>query len=259
MNNIKDIALKMFGDNGMCRCGGAHEICLKCQICRADEPDELMTDYDKLASVIDATALKATTTESDVIALCDTANRYHPASVCINSHFLSLIKKHLTSGITRCTVVNFPLGANSSAAIAHEVIAVLEAGAEEVDMVQNLSAILSGDGKEAYKSINEAAKLCINQSAQLKVILETCYLSEEQIIISCLIAKKAGSKFVKTSTGFGTAGANAEHIELMRKVVGPKFGVKASGGIRSKAQALSMLEAGANRIGASSVEDLLIG
>jgi len=123
--------------------------------------------------------------------------------------------------------------------------------------VQNLSALLSGDLSSALKSVNQAAKLCHARQATLKVIVETCYLTDEQLIISCLIAKKAGAHFVKTSTGFGTGGATPEHIALMRLVVGPKLGVKASGGVKTKEQALKLLASGASRIGASSVTSLL--
>lgn len=257
MHDIAAIAIRLFGENAPCKCGGAHQVCLKCQVCRALEPDELFSPGQSLASIIDATVLKATATDKDVIALCETATKHHTASVCINSHFLPLIRKHLHPDVKSCTVINFPLGSGSTAAIAAEAQAALDSGAQEVDMVQNLSALLSGNLDEAYAGINAAAKLCISRQALLKVILETCYLDDELIIISCLIAKKAGAKFVKTSTGFGSAGATPEAISLMRKVVGPKFGVKASGGIRNQEQALQMVAAGANRIGASSVDALI--
>ena len=149
------------------------------------------------------------------------------------------------------------MGASCPQAIVNEAKAVLEIGAEEVDLVQNLSAFLSGDYDNDLQCMQEVVKLCKKHKALLKVILETCYLTEEQIIISCLLAKKAGADFVKTSTGFGTAGATKENVTLMRKVVGPKIGVKAAGGIRTKEQALAMLSAGANRIGASSVKTIL--
>ena len=119
-------------------------------------------------------------------------------------------------------------------------------------MVQNLAALRSGQIETAYESILRVAEECQNQTVLLKVILETCFLDREQIIVSCLLAKKAGAHFVKTSTGFGSAGATEEHIALMREVVGPKLGVKASGGVRTKEQALAMIAAGANRIGASN-------
>lgn len=257
MSKISEIAIKLFGAGEPCQCGGGHEICLHCEVCRAFEPDAVYHPDLPLAPIIDATLLKATATEQDVITLCNLANKYHTASVCINSYFLPLIKAHLNPEVKCCTVINFPLGASSSAAITAEAKAALDEGAEEVDMVQNLSALLSGKLDVAYASINGPAKLCITRKALLKVILETCYLNEEQIIISCLIAKKAGTKFVKTSTGFGSGGVTEHDIALMRAVVGPKFGVKASGGIRSREQAQALVAAGANRIGASNVEALL--
>ncbi|PKN72202.1 MAG: deoxyribose-phosphate aldolase [Candidatus Cloacimonetes bacterium HGW-Cloacimonetes-3] len=255
MNTIPEIAIRLYGDNEPCRCGGAHQVCLHCYKCRADGEDQ--TEVPNIAEIIDATVLKATANEAEVIDLCSMANEYNTASVCINSQFIPLIIKTLNPKVKSCTVINFPLGASSAEVIAAETQAVLSAGVKEVDMVQNLSSMLSGDYDTAYISINGSAKLCLSAGALLKVILETCYLSEEQIIISCLIAKKAGAHFVKTSTGFGTAGATAENIALMRSVVGPKLGVKASGGIRNREQALAMVAAGANRIGASSVKALL--
>jgi deoxyribose-phosphate aldolase len=257
MNNIAETAIKLFGDNVPCRCGGAHQICLNCEVCLAGASDEIYNPEAGIASIIDATILKATASRADVTELCSMANEHKTASVCINSHFIPLIISQLKAPVKSCTVINFPLGASSSEVIAAETKAVLAAGVEEVDMVQNLSALFSGDYKTALASINGAAKLCLAKGSLLKVILETCYLNEEQIIISCLIAKKAGAHFVKTSTGFGTAGATAENIALMRSVVGLKLGVKASGGIRNREQALAMVAAGANRIGASSVSALL--
>lgn len=257
MNNIASIAKRLFGDNEPCKCGGGHLICLKCDICRANESDEVFNPDKGIASIIDATILKANAVDNDIKALCEIANEHHTASVCINSHFIPQIKSALQSGVKSCTVINFPLGSSSPEAILAEADAVLAAGVDEVDMVQNLCALLSDDYQTAFVSINGVAKHCSAKSALLKVILETCYLTDEQIIVSCLIAKKAGTKFVKTSTGFGTAGATAENIALMRLVVGPKLGVKASGGIRNSEQAMAMINAGANRIGASSVTALL--
>jgi len=124
-------------------------------------------------------------------------------------------------------------------------------------MVINVGLVKSGNWEAVTKDIRAVAESCKDGGALLKVILETCYLNEEEIILSCLMAKKAGADFVKTSTGFGTAGASVENISLMRRCVGPKLGVKASGGIRDRAPALAMLNAGANRIGASSVQALL--
>ncbi len=253
MTKVKEIAIRLFGDTEPCKCGGSHEVCLKCNVCRANRPDRAKLSPANLASGIDATVLKAEATEADVRALCHTALKYSTASVCINSHFIPLARKLLNGSVLTCTVINFPLGSGSPEAISAEAGAVLEAGVDEVDMVQNLSALFSGDIPSALDSIAGVAEQCADKHATLKVIIETCYLSEEQLITSCLIAKKAGADFVKTSTGFGTGGATAENIRLMREIVGPKLGVKASGGVRTKEQALEMVASGADRIGASNV------
>lgn len=257
MRSIEDIAREFFPTEEPARCGGAHNICLHCAKCRADEPDELYDPTKGIAYVIDATILRADATDSDIEILCQTATQHQTASVCINSYFLPQAKRLIQEPVKTCTVINFPLGAGSRKAVKKEAKAVLEAGVQELDMVQNISAIKSKDWDMALETIKAVAIQCLEEKVLLKVILETCYLDREELIISCLFSKKAGAKFVKTSTGFGTAGAAAEHIALMREVVGPKFGVKASGGIRNRETALLMLESGANRIGASSVRDLL--
>ena len=256
MKQISFIAKKYFPSKQVARCGGAHEICLNCAICRAQEPDELFHPADGIASIIDATLLKADATAEDIRALCEMANSYKTASVCVNSFYIPLVKSLLT-GVKSCTVINFPIGAGSRDAVRLEAAAVLKAKVDEVDMVQNLSALKSGDIAENLATTEAVAELCQMAGALLKVIIETCYLSKEELILSCLIGKKAGAKYVKTSTGFGTAGATAEDIALMRAVVGPKLGVKASGGIRAKDSAQKMIAAGANRIGASSVSALI--
>lgn len=257
MNSIPEIAIKFFGENRPCLCGGAHQVCLNCAVCRANDPDELFNPEDGIASIIDATILKADATTRDISALCETANKHHTASVCVNSYFIPQVKKLLNTDVKSCTVINFPLGAGSRKAVKKEAKAVIEAGVQEVDMVQNISAVKSQDWDMALETIKAVSIQCIENRLLLKVILETCFLDREEIIISCLMAKKAGAKFVKTSTGFGTAGATAENIALMREVVGPKLGVKASGGIRDKATAELMVKSGANRIGASSVTAIL--
>lgn len=257
MKSIKDIAMQFFKSDQMARCGGAHEICLNCAVCRADEPDETYSADSAIASIIDATVLKADTSIDDVTELCRLANEHKTASVCINSFFIPHIKQALNPGVKSCTVINFPLGSGSVEAVRLEAEAVLSADVDEVDMVQNLSAVKSQDWAAALMSIQEVATLCTQKGALLKVILETCYLDREELIISCLMSKKVGAKYVKTSTGFGSEGAKAEDIALMRAVVGPKFGVKASGGIRTKQAAQEMIKAGASRIGASNITALL--
>ncbi|NLO44339.1 MAG: deoxyribose-phosphate aldolase [Candidatus Cloacimonetes bacterium] len=257
MKSIKEIAMEHFPSDKLARCDGAHEICLHCAKCRVAEADETYNPDAGIASVIDATVLKAEANATDIEKLCEMANEYKTASLCINSYFIPLVKKLLDPVVKTCTVINFPLGAGHIEAVAQEADAVIKAGADEVDMVQNLAAIKSGNWDDALKTVQAVASLCLAQDVLLKVILETCYLSREELILSCLISKKAGAKYVKTSTGFGTAGAKAEDIALMRKVVGSKLGVKASGGIRTPQSAKEMLDSGASRIGASSVVTLL--
>ena len=257
MKSIEQIAREFFPTEDLARCGGAHKICLHCAKCRAEEPDELYDPEKGVASAIDATILKADASQEAVGELCEMANKYQTASVCINSYFIPQIKKLLDESVKSCTVINFPLGASSRLAVKKEAKAVLEAGVDEVDMVQNLAALKSRDWPMVLETIKAVAIQCLERKKLLKVILETCYLDREELIISCLMSKKAGAKYVKTSTGFGPSGAQAEDIALMREVVGPKFGVKASGGIRTPEAAKAMLEAGASRIGASSVKALL--
>lgn len=257
MKEIRDIAIRLFGQSSPCHCGGQHEICLNCVKCRAEKPDQLYNPALGIASAIDATILKADANLDDVNALCDTANDHKCASVCVNSWFSHYVRLRLTHPVKSCTVINFPLGANCLEAVLEEARAVLTHGVQEVDMVQNIAALRSGHWLPNFEMIKAVAAVCHKSGAILKVILETCLLSTEQIIISCLYAKKAGADFVKTSTGFGSAGATEDHIRLMRSVVGPKLGVKASGGVRTRSQAEAMLDAGANRIGASSVTALL--
>lgn len=257
MNKIETIARKLFGDNPPCKCLGGHRICLGCAVCRADMADRIYDPNAGIASIIDATILKAEATQDDVNALCDLANDHKCASVCVNSHFSHPLQLRLSAAVKSCTVINFPLGAGYKYAVVAEALAVINTGIEELDMVQNLSAVKSGHPVQSYELIKAVAELTKTNSVLLKVILETCFLSPEEIIACCLYAKKAGAEFVKTSTGFGTAGATVENVKLMRETVGPKIGVKASGGIRTREQAMAMIEAGANRIGASSVTALL--
>ncbi|MBW6513628.1 MAG: deoxyribose-phosphate aldolase [Candidatus Syntrophosphaera sp.] len=257
MTKIEKIARHLFGDNPPCKCGGGHKICLGCAVCRAAKPDQIYDPDSGIASIIDATLLKADANQSEINALCDLANDYKCASVCVNSHYSHPLQLRLAASVKSCTVINFPLGAGYIYAVAAEALAVINTGIEELDMVQNLSAVKSGHPLHSYELVKAIAELARSNKVLLKVILETCFLSEDEIIACSLYAKKAGAEFVKTSTGFGTAGATVENVALMRSTVGPKIGVKASGGIRTKEQALAMIAAGANRIGASNVKALL--
>lgn len=259
MKEIKDIAVKLFGKNHPCKCVGGHEVCLGCYVCRISELDQLWNRKDPIADYIDATILKADAVEDDIKALCSYAVKTKCKAICINSHFLPYAKSKVKDKVALCTVINFPLGSGTNMAVLAEAEAVLDEDIHELDMVQNLPALRSGYWQETYQGILEVKKLCEESGSLLKVIIETCFLTKEQIIMSCLIAKKAGADFVKTSTGMGSGGATVENIKLMRAVVGPKLGVKASGGVRTKEDALKMLKAGANRIGTSNAKAIIEG
>lgn len=204
----------------------------------------------QLAQYIDHTALSADKTPADIIQLCNEAKQYGFYSVCLNSAYIPLAKQQLAgSDVKICTVVGFPLGANLSSVKAFETRASIEAGAREIDMVINVGLAKAGDWDAVKADIQAVLEAC--QGVLLKVILETCLLSDEEIVKVCEICKTLGVDFVKTSTGFNRAGATVEHIRLMRATVGD-LGVKASGGVRDTATALAMIEAGATRIGASA-------
>ena len=206
----------------------------------------------KISQYIDHTILNADAKASEIQKLCQEAADYHFKTVCIQPYWVSFAKKELVNtevGIT--TVIGFPLGANTSAIKAAEAKAAVEDGATEVDMVINIGALKSMDEETVLKDI-EAVVQAIAGQATVKVIIETALLNDGEKILASQLAKKAGANFVKTSTGFSTAGATVEDIRLMRKTVGPDMGVKASGGIRSYEDAMAMIEAGASRIGASS-------
>ncbi len=200
---------------------------------------------------IDHTILKATATEEDIIGLCQEAREYKFFSVCVNSGFVRLAKKNLAgSQVKVCTVVGFPLGAMSKEAKIFETKQAIKDGAEEIDMVINIGQLKSKNLKYVEEEI-AAIKNVVGDKV-LKVIIETCYLTPQEILIASEIAVKAKTDFVKTSTGFGTGGAKMEDIEQMKKAVNGKAKIKASGGIKNLDTALSFIEAGVDRIGASS-------
>lgn len=212
-----------------------------------------MPKYTKetMASFIDHTLLKPDASKQEILQICEEAKQYHFASVCVNPAWTSLVAEQLKgSGVKTCTVISFPLGSEIPKMKALEAGEVLELGTDEIDMVINIGAVKSGD----YELVEEEIRSVVNvkKDAVLKVIIETCLLTDEEKIKVCQIAKKAGADFVKTSTGFSRGGAVAEDVALMRKTVGPDMGVKASGGIRTLEDAEKMLEAGASRIGASA-------
>ena len=206
----------------------------------------------QLASMIDHTILKADATEKEILQICKEAMEYGFASVCINPSMVNIAATALEgSSVDVCTVIGFPLGATTTAVKAFEVEDTIKNGATEVDMVINIGKLKDRDleyVKNDIKAVVDAAK----GKALTKVIIETCLLTNEEKIIACNLSKEAGADFVKTSTGFSTGGATAEDIKLMRECVGSKMGVKASGGVRSREDALTMIENGATRIGASA-------
>lgn len=204
-----------------------------------------------LAKFIDHTILKPNATQEDVKKICQEAKEYGFASVCVNQYYTKFVKEQLaTSEVKVCTVVGFPLGAVSSEIKAFETTKAIEDGADEIDMVINIGALK--DEKYDYvlndiKAVVEAAK-----PALVKVILETCLLTDKEKVKACQLSLEAGANFVKTSTGFSTGGATVSDIKLMRETVGSEVGVKASGAVRDYETAIAVIEAGANRIGASA-------
>ncbi|MBD7983112.1 deoxyribose-phosphate aldolase [Sporosarcina sp. Sa2YVA2] len=211
------------------------------------------------ASYIDHTALKADTTKEQILSLCEEAKTYSFASVCVNPAWVKTSSECLDgSQVKVCTVIGFPLGASTTAVKKFETSDAINNGATEIDMVINIGALKSGDDatvKEDIVAVVEAAK----GSAIVKVIIETSLLTDIEKRKACELAVSAGADFVKTSTGFSTGGATVEDIKLMRAVVGPEMGVKASGGVRSFSDMEMMIEAGATRIGASSGVQIMQG
>lgn len=208
-------------------------------------------DAISMAGRIDHTLLKANATQVEIERLCDEALANGFASVCVNTRWVPLVTDILAeSEVMVCTVVGFPLGAMTRRAKAEEARITVAEGAQEVDMVMDVGALLSGDLAGVYEDMVGVAAAA--GDVPVKVILETCLLTDEQKAIACLIALRAGVAYVKTSTGFSTGGATADDITLMRACVGDTLGVKASGGIRTRADADAMVAAGADRIGASA-------
>ncbi len=200
---------------------------------------------------IDHTILKAVATKNDVKKLCEEAIKYDFMSVCVNPHFVAYASELLKdSDVLVCTVVGFPLGANTTEVKVFETVDAIKNGADEIDMVINVGELKNGN----YSYVEEEIRRVVEASdgKLVKVILETCYLTDEEIREASLCAKRAKADFVKTSTGFGSAGATVHAVSIMRETVGNEMGVKASGGVRSKADMEDMIKAGANRIGCSA-------
>lgn len=208
-------------------------------------------DKKTIASMIDHTLLKPEATPAQIEKLCAEAAEYHFASVCVNPVYIPLAARLLKgTGVKVCCVVGFPLGAIAPEQKAAEAASCAAMGAEELDMVIHVGAAKAGDWALVQRDIEGVVKAAAGHT--VKVIIETCLLTDEEKVKACEAAKAAGAHFVKTSTGFSTGGATTHDIALMRKTVGPEMGVKASGGIRDYETAMEMIEAGANRIGASA-------
>lgn len=207
----------------------------------------------ELAGMIDHTFLKAFGTPKDIEKLCEEAAKYHFATVAVNpaeiEKCVSLLKG---TGVRVCSAIGFPLGQNTVETKAFETRDAIARGATEIDTVINVRALQAGRLDAVRQEIRNMVAVCKNEGVISKVILETCYLSDDEKIAACRVACEEGVDFVKTSTGFGTAGATVEDVRLMRRIVGPKIGVKASGGVRDLKTALDMIAAGASRIGTSA-------
>jgi len=215
---------------------------------------ERLTRIDpEIAALIDHTILKPEATRADILKVCREARQHGFASVCVNPYWVPLVRAELQgTQVKVCSVIGFPLGATSTEAKVAEAGAALRGGANELDMVINVGALRSGDHESVKLDIQQVVKVAHDAGAIVKVILETALLDDNQKAVACTLSKLAGADFVKTSTGFGPSGATAHDVALMREVVGPEMGVKASGGIRTLADLKAMTAAGATRIGASA-------
>ncbi len=205
-----------------------------------------------IAPLIDHTLLKPDATAADIKRLCDEAKQRHLAGVCVNSCHIAQVAKALEGTSTKpVSVVGFPLGAMETTAKAFEARRACELGAQEIDMVINIGALKAGDTDLVTRDIAQVVEA--SRPWVVKVIIETCLLNHAEKILACQLAQKAGAHFVKTSTGFGGGGATIEDVALMRQTVGPHMGVKASGGIKTLQDVENMINAGANRIGTSTL------
>jgi deoxyribose-phosphate aldolase len=206
----------------------------------------------EIARLIDHTLLKPEATREQIETLCREAREHSFATVCINPCWVRLCADLLRGTETRvCTVAGFPLGATPADVKAYETTRVLEDGACEVDMVMNIGALKSGDYRGVERDVAAVVAACRRGGALSKVIIEAALLTDDEKVKACVLARAAGADYVKTSTGFGPGGATAEDVALMRRVVGPEMGVKAAGGVRDLKAAQAMIDAGADRIGAS--------
>lgn len=215
---------------------------------------------EEIAGMIDHTLLKPEASEKEIEILCNEALNFNFASVCVNPCNVELCSGHLkSSNVKVCTVVGFPLGATTTETKYFEAKQAIKNGADEIDMVINIGRLKDQDYQFVFNDIKSISELVKNKNRTLKVIIETCLLTDYEKIIACLIAKKAGADFVKTSTGFSKGGATIRDVALMKFVVGDKLKVKASGGIRTYDDASNMINAGASRLGASAGVKIISG
>ncbi len=240
--------------------------CWVCPDCRSQVVEEIVEHgasrvgagpnlgpiHNDMAKLIDHTLLKPEATREQVVQLCEEAVEHGFASVCVNPTWVRQCRDIVRgSDVLVCTVAGFPLGANTTPAKAFETQKAVDDGADEIDMVVNIGMLKSGDYNFVERDIRAVVEAA-GPKGEVKVIIETCYLTDAEKIKASLLVKEAGAHFVKTSTGFGKKGATLGDVALMRKIVGTKLGVKAAGGIRDQERALQMVEAGASRIGASA-------
>lgn len=221
-----------------------------------------MITREKMASLIDQTLLKPDATKDDIKRLCQEAINYGFWSVCVNPSYISLAARILRdTQVKVCSVVGFPLGANTPEVKSFEAEKAIRDGANEIDMVINLGALKSGDYELVKRDIGDVVKQGVRAQRDtiVKVIIETGFLSDDEKALACQVVKESGANFVKTSTGLNTRGATVQDVKFIRKIVGPEFGVKASGGIRTYRDAMKLIEAGANRIGTSSGSSIIKG
>jgi deoxyribose-phosphate aldolase len=212
------------------------------------------------AGLIDHTLLNPAAIREDILKVCREAKEHGFASVCVNPYWVALVASELDgTNVKVCSVVGFPLGATLTEIKVAETVAVLRLGAQEIDMVLNIGALRAGDYDSVRADIREVAEAAHRGGAIVKVILETALLDDVQKAVACVLAQQAGAEFVKTSTGFGPSGATPHDVALMRSIVGPSMGVKASGGIRTSGDFRNIVAAGANRIGASASVKIVQG
>lgn len=213
--------------------------------------DSTSLDGKMLSPLIDHTLLKADARQTDILRLCEEAKQYGFASVCVNPTWVPLCVELLEdSDILICSVVGFPLGANTTETKVLETEELVSLGADEIDMVMNIGSLKDKDYSSVYDDVLQVVDSA--DEAIVKVIIETCLLDDDEKVAACVLCKEAGAHFVKTSTGLNKAGANVHDVELMRRVVGPEMGVKAAGGVRDFETAIAMIKAGASRLGASA-------